>query len=229
MSKQDIQKELQEIIILTRNYIKQEGENIDFYPLDKSEQLRNLEQRFANCQLCPLAKTRIKFVFGAGNPEAKLIFVGEAPGYQEDRKGMPFVGRAGELLTKIIESINLKREDVYITNVVKCHPLRDPSNIELKNNDRPPNENEITLCLPILQQQIKIIQPKIICTLGATATCALLGTKLALGNLRNKVHFYEGIKLIPTYHPAALLRFPQYKKETWQDMKKIRDLLKECM
>ena len=143
------------------------------------------------------------------------MFIGEAPGAEEDNTGRPFVGRAGQLLTKIIESINLKREDVYIANIIKCRP---PEN-------RNPMEDEIALCSPFLEEQISIIKPEIICTLGKFATEFIIGNdKGAISSVRGKEFNYKGVTVIPTYHPSYLLRNPNAKKETWEDMKKIRGL-----
>ncbi len=167
------------------------------------------------CVKCKLSETRKNIVFGEGNPSSKLMFIGEAPGAEEDNTGRPFVGRAGQLLTKIIESINLKRDDVYIANIIKCRP---PQN-------RNPYEEEIKQCSPFLKEQIKIIRPKIICTLGKFSTEFIIGTdKETISIVRGKEFNYDGITVIPTYHPSYLLRNPDAKRETWEDMKKIRDL-----
>lgn len=166
-----------------------------------------------DCQNCPLGTTRTNFVFGVGNPQADIVFVGEAPGYQEDQKGEPFVGRAGQLLDKILAAINLTRKDVYICNVLKCRP---PEN-------RDPVPAEVNECEPYLKKQLSIIQPKLIVALGRIAACTILKTKESLGNMRNQIHKYEGIDLIVTYHPAALLRNPNFKKPTWEDFQLIRD------
>lgn len=167
------------------------------------------------CVKCKLSKTRKNIVFGEGSPESRLMFIGEAPGAEEDNTGRPFVGRAGQLLTKIIESINLKREDVYIANIIKCRP---PEN-------RNPMDDEITACAPFLKEQIALIKPKIICTLGKFSTEFIIGNdKGTISGVRGKEFDYEGITVIPTYHPSYLLRNPSAKRETWEDMKKIRDL-----
>lgn len=164
------------------------------------------------CQNCPLGKTRKSFVFGSGNPQAEVVFIGEAPGADEDAQGLPFVGRAGQLLTKIIESTKTwKRLDVFICNVLKCRP---PGN-------RPPLPEEVEQCRPYLEEQIRIIKPKLIMALGASAAQALLKTKDSVGKLRNKWHDFDGIPLRVTYHPAALLRFDGYKKDVWEDMKEL--------
>jgi len=172
-----------------------------------------------DCTRCKLhAQGRKQIVFGVGNPEADLMFVGEAPGADEDAQGIPFVGRAGQLLTKIIEAIGLKREDVYIANVIKCRP---PGN-------RNPEQDEVDTCEPFLFQQIDIIKPKAIVALGTFAARALLRTLDPISRLRGRVYDYRGAKLIPTFHPAYLLRNPASKREVWEDMKVVRTLLTQC-
>jgi len=171
-----------------------------------------------DCSRCKLAHLgRRQIVFGVGNPRAELMFVGEAPGADEDIQGEPFVGRAGQLLTKIIEAIGLTREDVYIANVIKCRP---PGN-------RAPEPDEVATCEPFLSRQIDAIGPRVIVALGAHATHALLKTDAPISRLRGRVHdFRGGIKLVPTFHPAFLLRSPDRKRDVWEDMKKVRVLLK---
>lgn len=183
----------------------------------KIEALKELEELVKKCTSCGLCNSRTNVVFGTGAPNADLMFVGEAPGYYEDAKGEPFVGKAGQLLTKIIEAINLKRGDVYIANILKCRP---PEN-------RNPAANEIILCKPNLYKQIEIISPKIICALGTFAAQTLLETNDSIGSLRGRFHDYQSTKLLATYHPAYLLRNPNEKRKTWEDMKKVRDFLKE--
>jgi len=165
------------------------------------------------CKLHTLGRRQI--VFGVGNPDADLMFVGEAPGAEEDVQGVPFVGRAGQLLTKIIEAIGLARDDVYIANVIKCRP---PQN-------RNPEQDEVDTCEPFLFQQIDIIKPKVIVALGTFATRALLRTLDPISRLRGRVYDYRGAKLIPTFHPAYLLRNPSSKREVWDDMKLVKKLL----
>jgi uracil-DNA glycosylase family 4 len=165
------------------------------------------------CKLHLLGRTQV--VFGVGNPDADLMFVGEAPGRDEDVQGIPFVGRAGQLLTKIIEAIGLKRDDVYIANVIKCRP---PEN-------RNPEPDEVDTCEPFLFQQIDTIKPKVIVALGKFAAQALLRTLDPISRLRGRVYDYRGAKLIPTFHPAYLLRNPSSKREVWEDMKLVRSLL----
>jgi uracil-DNA glycosylase family 4 len=168
----------------------------------------------SRCKLHTLGRKQI--VFGVGNPDADLMFVGEAPGADEDRLGIPFVGRAGQLLTKIIEAIDLKREDVYIANVIKCRP---PQN-------RNPEQDEVETCEPFLFRQIDVIKPKVIVALGTFAARALLRTLDPISRLRGRVYDYRGAKLIPTFHPAYLLRNPASKREVWEDMKHVRALLR---
>lgn len=164
-----------------------------------------------NCKLCALHKTRTNVVFGTGNEKAKLVFVGEAPGADEDVQGMPFVGKAGQKLTQIIQAIGLTREEVYITNVLKCRP---PGN-------RNPLPEEIRCCEPYLIAQLKIIKPEIICALGTFAAQTLLKTDQPISKLRGRFHTYQGIRLMPTYHPAFILRNPQYKRDVWEDVQKL--------
>ena len=172
-----------------------------------------------DCTRCKLGgQGRRQVVFGVGDPKAQLMFVGEAPGADEDAKGEPFVGRAGQLLTRIIEAIDLKREDVYIANVIKCRP---PGN-------RAPEPDEVATCQPFLMQQIDTIRPRVIVALGTHAAHALLKTDAPISRLRGRVHeFRDGIKLVPTFHPAFLLRSPDRKRDVWEDMKKVRALLNE--
>lgn len=174
--------------------------------------LDSLKKEALSCLKCDLCKTRTHVVFGAGNPGAKLMFVGEAPGMQEDLQGFPFVGRAGKLLTRIIESIGLKRKDVYIANILKCRP---PGN-------RNPLPTEILTCEEYLIKQIELIRPRVICALGKFAAQTLLRNQESITRLRGRFFDYQGAKLMPTFHPAYLLRNPQDKRLVWEDMKKIR-------
>jgi len=190
------------------------------------QNLEEFKQQICNCNKCPLGKTKLNFVFGVGSPYSDIMFIGEGPGFQEDHKGEPFIGRAGMLLDKIIEAMGYKRSSVYIANIVKCHPMKDPSNPELKNNDRPPTQQEMQTCKPYLDKQIEIISPRVIVTLGASSTRALLNTEDVISSLRGKFAEYNGIKLMPTYHPAALLRNPNLKKDVWHDMKLVMAFLK---
>jgi DNA polymerase len=174
------------------------------------DSLAIVQQEVAACTACrELADTRTQTVFGVGNPHARLCFLGEAPGADEDRQGEPFVGRAGQLLTKIIEACQLKREDVYILNVLKCRP---PGN-------RNPLPNEVANCRGFLDRQLALIRPEFICCLGSVAAHTLLETDTPIGRLRGKLLLYRGIPVVCTYHPAYLLRNPAAKKDTWEDMK----------
>jgi DNA polymerase len=165
------------------------------------------------CKLCKLGRTQV--VFGVGNPQAQLMFVGEAPGQDEDLQGEPFVGRAGQLLTKIIEAIGLSRSDVYIANVIKCRPP----------NNRNPEPDEVATCEPYLFRQIDAIKPKVIVALGTFAAQSLLKTTDSISRMRGRTFNYRGAQLIPTFHPAFLLRSPDRKRDVWEDMKKVRALL----
>jgi uracil-DNA glycosylase len=178
----------------------------------KSKTLEELREAIKDCQKCDLWKTRNNFVFGTGNPNADVVCVGEAPGAEEDKQGKPFVGRAGQLLTKILQAINFEREDVFIANILKSRP---PDN-------RNPLPYEIEQCEPYLVKQLEIIKPKLILALGTFASQTLLKTKEPLGKLRGKFHLYNGIKMMVTYHPAALLRNPHWKKPAWEDVQLLR-------
>jgi DNA polymerase len=178
---------------------------------NKEADLEKLYQEMKTCQRCPLGKTRRNLVFGTGNPSARIVFVGEAPGADEDEQGLPFVGRAGQLLTDIIKAMKLERKDVYICNILKCRP---PGN-------RNPLPDEIGLCEPFLKKQLQIISPRVICALGKFAAQTLLKTDIPITVLRGRFHSYEGIKLMPTYHPAYLLRNPSAKKLVWADVQMI--------
>ncbi len=181
-----------------------------------AEALSAIRADIGDCTRCKLHTLgRKQVVFGVGNPQADLMFVGEAPGADEDVQGEPFVGRAGQLLTKIIEAIDLRRDDVYIANVIKCRP---PQN-------RNPEQDEVETCEPFLFQQIDVIKPKVIVALGTFAARALLRTLDPISRLRGRVFAYRGAKLIPTFHPAYLLRNPSSKREVWEDMKLVRSLL----
>ena len=179
-------------------------------PADSS--LEAIRADIGDCQRCKLAPKRTNIVFGSGNPNAELVFVGEAPGYDEDQQGLPFVGRAGQLLTKIIESINLKREDVYICNVLKCRP---PEN-------RNPEPDEVAACNPFMKRQLASIKPKVVCCLGTFAAQTVLQTPAPISKLRGKFFDIDGMRVIATFHPAYLLRSPDKKREVWEDMKQIR-------
>ena len=174
--------------------------------------LNNNIEKYKNCQKCILHKQRINFVYGDGNPSAKLMLIGEGPGSEENKQGKPFVGRAGQLLTRMLLAINLDRSEVYITNVVKCQP---PGN-------RNPAPDEVSCCLPYLKEQIEIIAPKMIVLLGKVAALALFDAKESMSVLRQKNFSLAGIETYITYHPAALLYNESLKKESWQDLKKFR-------
>lgn len=187
---------------------------------DKAAQLEAIRARVTPCQKCPhLASTRTQTVFGVGNPDADLMFIGEAPGADEDARGEPFVGKAGQLLTKIIAAMGFQRTDVYIANVLKCRPDMPPGSY----GNRAPTPAEMQTCLPYLQEQIRTIQPKVMIALGATAVEGLLGTRGAMHQLRGKWHSYQDTPLMITYHPAYLLRnqAPSEKRKVWEDMLKV--------
>ena len=173
--------------------------------------LEDIQRNIEDCQRCPLHAERKNVVFGSGNPRASLVFIGEAPGADEDQQGLPFVGRAGQLLTKIIEAMGFKREDVYIANILKCRPP----------NNRNPLPAEIQICEPFLIQQLTAISPKIICALGTFAAQTLLKREIPITVMRGKFYDYHGIALMPTYHPAYLLRNPSAKKQVWEDVQQI--------
>ncbi len=177
--------------------------------------LDEVAERIRTTHCCGLCASRTNAVPGHGNPNARLVLIGEGPGATEDAQGKPFVGQAGNLLTGILEAIEVPRDSVYITNIVKCRP---PQN-------RKPLPDEIAACIPYLHRQLEIIRPKVILALGSTAAEAMLGVRKSLGELRNKVHTYNGIPLVVTYHPAALLRNPNWKKPTWDDVRIVRQLL----
>ncbi|HTF38928.1 MAG TPA: uracil-DNA glycosylase, partial [Blastocatellia bacterium] len=177
--------------------------------------LEAIREDIGDCRRCKLHEHRKTIVFGEGNPRAKLVFVGEGPGADEDASGRPFVGRAGQLLDKIIVAIGLKREDVYIANIVKCRP---PGN-------RTPEHDEVDTCEPFLLRQLAFIRPEVIVALGSPAFQCLLRTREPITRARGEWREWNGIKVMPTFHPAFLLRSPEKKREVWEDMKKVRDYL----
>jgi DNA polymerase len=181
----------------------------------KNESLDEIRTDLGECMRCRLSEKRRTIVFGVGNPKAELMLVGEGPGQDEDRQGVPFVGAAGQLLTRIIQAIDLTREQVYIANVVKCRPP----------NNREPEPDEVETCRPFLERQIDAVKPKVIVALGRVSAMALLRTDEGITRLRGRVFSYRGAKLVPTYHPAFLLRNPGKKRECWEDMKLVRKLL----
>jgi uracil-DNA glycosylase family 4 len=215
-------QKVQEILADLKNYLEYlKGMGIDslFVSGDSSQEvsqsnvqtLDEIRRELGDCRRCKLHRTRRTIVFGEGNKKATLMFIGEGPGYDEDVQGRPFVGKAGQLLTKIIQSIHLEREEVYITNIIKCRP---PQN-------RNPEPDEIQSCHPFLEKQIQSIRPKIICALGTFAAQTLLRTNAKITALRGRLFEFGGIKVLPTYHPAFLLRNPERKREVWEDMKQI--------
>jgi uracil-DNA glycosylase len=186
-------------------------------PLTKAERLAPIRARVLVCTQCPhLAASRTQTVFGVGNPDAEIMFIGEAPGADEDAQGEPFVGRAGQLLTKIIETMGFRRDEVYIANVLKCRPDMPRG----QSGNRPPTLDEMQTCLPYLKEQIDIVRPKVLVALGATAVEGLLGTRGAMRELRGKWHSYQETPLMITYHPSYLLRnqTPAEKRKVWEDM-----------
>ncbi len=195
----------------------------------KTAALAELAETIKNCTRCPLGATRIHAVPGEGNVEAELMFVGEGPGFDEDRQGRPFVGRAGQLLDKMIAAMGLAREQVFIANIAKCHPMTDPLHPEKHGNDRAPNAGEIACCRKYIEQQIAIICPKIVVALGGVAAKALIADAKSLSALRGK--FYDlhldsvtlprPVQILATFHPAALLRNPGWKKDAWLDLQMV--------
>ena len=181
------------------------------YLMTPAESLRRQEQALQGCRRCKLCEGRTNLVFGSGNPQAEFVCIGEGPGADEDAQGLPFVGRAGQLLTKMLASVDLSRDEVYICNAVKCRP---PSN-------RNPEPDELAACEPFLSEQLATLQPKVILSLGSVATRALLKTSAPIGKLRGRIHPYGDAILIPTFHPAFLLRNPgqEFKRMTWDDLK----------
>ncbi len=184
---------------------------------ENSTSLDELNNQIKDCRLCPLGETRTKFVFGAGNPNADIMLIGEAPGAEEDKAGVPFVGRAGKLLNDILKAINLSRDEIYIANILKCRPP--------KNRDPKPEERD--LCMPYLLKQIDLIKPKMILCLGRIAANTLLGTNESLTKLRERVHEFHGVTMMATFHPAALLRNPNWKRPVWEDVQKFRKMYDE--
>lgn len=218
-----MQNELSDILAAIKSYLELEKESgiLEYHfkgtraqglcEAEKPGDLESLKREVSGCKNCDLYKTRLNVVFGSGDPKAKLMFIGEAPGEEEDIQGLPFVGRAGQLLTKIIEAMRLNRQDVYIANILKCRPP----------NNRIPLPTEILACAGNVKAQVEIIKPKVICTLGKFASQTLLKTETPISALRGKFQEYNGIKVMPTFHPAYLLRNPGDKKLVWEDMKKI--------
>lgn len=231
MNENNLCEKLVEVFDLTKKYILQQKEiygkelwgdlqiNVEEKAsiVPKFSSIDKLYQYMKECHKCPLGSLRTNLVFGVGNPKAKMVLIGEAPGRDEDIQGEPFVGRAGQLLNKMLNAINLKREDVYIANILKCRP---PAN-------REPLESEVELCLPYLIEQLNIIKPKIILALGRIAVNSLFKAKMDIKNIRGKIFNFKGIKMVVTYHPAALLRNPQYKRPAWEDLQMVKRIYDE--
>ncbi len=221
----DPRDELRELLRATRIYLEAQRQlGLEFVPAAEVAgpgppapplTLAEVREELGECTRCKLSRGRTQIVFGIGNPRADLVFVGEAPGAEEDAQGEPFVGRAGQLLTRIIQAIGLKREDVYICNIIKCRP---PGN-------RNPEPDEIASCEPFLLKQLQAIRPKLICALGGPAAHTLLKTKEPISRLRGRLFEFRGIPLLPTYHPAFLLRNPHEKKTVWHDMQLLQQEL----
>lgn len=193
----------------------QQGETHEESSVSPARRLQQLAETTRHCQQCRLSGSRTQVVFGMGDPAADLVFIGEAPGRDEDEQGEPFVGPAGQLLTRIIEAIGLRREHVYILNVIKCRPP----------NNRNPLPEELAACRPILQAQLACLQPRVICALGNFAAQALLHTEERISRLRGRLHRLGDIQVMPTYHPAYLLRNPQAKRAVWEDMQLVQRAL----
>ncbi len=200
---------------------------------DKTAALQELAEVIKSCTRCPLGATRLNAVPGEGNVNADVMFVGEGPGFDEDRQGRPFVGRAGQLLDKMILAMGLTREKVFIANIAKCHPMVDPLHPDKHGNDRAPNAQEIACCRKYIERQIAIVCPKYVVALGGVAAKALISDAASLGALRGKFHnlhldsveLPKPVEIIATYHPAALLRNPNWKKDAWQDLQRVMDKL----
>ncbi len=196
---------------------------------EKQAQLDQIAQEIKACHRCPLGETRLNAVPGEGNPNAELMFIGEGPGFDEDHQGRPFIGRAGQLLDKMIAAMGLKREQVFIGNIAKCHPMVNPADPEARGNDRAPNAGEIAVCRKYIERQIAAISPKYVVALGSVAAKALISDTKSLGALRGKFHILhldsvelkQPVKILATYHPAALLRNPNWKKDAWADLQLV--------
>jgi uracil-DNA glycosylase len=201
-------------------------ERLQFVAPNKADLLAPIRERVRVCTKCPhLACSRTQTVFGVGNPDAELMFIGEAPGADEDKQGEPFVGRAGQLLTRIIETMGFTRQEVYIANILKCRPDTPSSSF----GNRPPTPREMQTCRPYLIEQIDVIEPKVLVALGAVAVEGLLGTRGTMRELRGRWHSYNGTPLMITYHPAYLLRnqAPSEKRKVWEDMLQVLDRLEK--
>jgi DNA polymerase len=201
-------------------------ERLQFVARNKADLLAPIRERVRVCTKCPhLACSRTQTVFGVGNPDAELMFIGEAPGVDEDKQGEPFVGRAGQLLTRIIETMGFTRQEVYIANILKCRPDTPSSSF----GNRPPTPREMQTCRPYLIEQIDVIEPKVLVALGAVAVEGLLGTRRTMRELRGRWHSYNGTPLMITYHPAYLLRnqTPSEKRKVWEDMLQVLERLEK--
>jgi DNA polymerase len=198
----------------TRSARKLPVKRLNLDDFEQSTSLEQLEATIKRCRRCPLGRTRTNFVFGVGNPDADIMFIGEAPGRDEDLQGIPFVGRAGKLLDKMLAEIGLSRNDVYIANILKCRPP----------NNRDPQPEEVEKCLPYLMKQIKLIKPKVICSLGRIAAQNILQTNMTLGAMRNRWFDYHGVKMMVTYHPAAILRSNNYLPSAMEDLKRLVEM-----
>ena len=209
---------MKDVLDMFKSYLEQQlefGEDeLLLTSRSKSECLEALREKVERCTRCPLSVTRKRVVFGEGSADSSVAFIGEAPGREENEKGRPFIGSAGQLLSKAIEAMGLRREDVYIANIVKCRP---PSN-------RVPRESEIASCLPYLLEQLSIVNPVAVGLLGAVAAQSILKLDWPVFKLRGRVFTYSEMKLVPTYHPAALLRNPDLKRHFWKDMKLIKGI-----
>ena len=198
-------------------------------PQEKQAVLDQIAEEIKTCRRCPLGQTRLNAVPGEGNPAAELMFIGEGPGFDEDHQGRPFIGRAGQLLDKMIAAMGLKREQVFIGNIAKCHPMVNPADPEARGNDRAPNAGEIAVCRKYIERQIAAISPKYVVALGGVAAKALISDTKSLGALRGKFHLLHldtvelktPVKILATYHPAALLRNPAWKKDAWADLQMV--------
>lgn len=220
ISLSSVQEETKEVIFENKNPVNVVMEKEPSLIEEEFKNAKNLEELnslICECQKCPLGKTRTKFVFGVGNPNADVMIIGEAPGADEDRQGEPFVGRAGKLLNDILKAIHFEREEVFIANILKCRP---PGN-------RNPLPSEMEICIPYLHKQIELIKPKLILSLGLVSATGLLKQKLSLTQMRGNVYELNGVKVMVTYHPAALLRNPNWKRGCWEDVQKFRKLYDE--
>lgn len=212
-------QEMEKILASLRGHLEIEKafgiQEISFTGMTKKGTLASLEKKVLQCTRCRLSQGRKNAVFGEGSPRASLLFIGEGPGYHEDLQGRPFVGRAGQLLDRILSAMGLAREEVYIANMVKCRPP----------GDRTPLPDEIDACRPYLEVQISLIQPKVICLLGSVALKGLLGTDKGITAIRGQMLDFRGIPVIPTFHPAFLLRNPGEKRKAWEDFQKVMKLI----